>query len=56
MDEHKHCKRCGEVIKDTYDGLKGTMNDMYAYKLSICVDCIFETGLRNEKLKQKEKK
>ena len=54
METHKHCKICGEIIKQTDLKLRvlirvptkeEVLNDK-AYKLGCCVECVIKEGFK----------
>ena len=52
--DHKHCKNCSKVIEYANGYGRGTIEDARAYDLGICIDCIFNEGIKS--LEKKTKK
>lgn len=50
MDNHKHCKLCGELIERLQFDAEG----YECYRIGICKICIFNKGI--ETINKKEKK
>jgi len=55
--EHKHCKKCKEVIEKPllYIGKNYNLNCEF-YHIEVCIDCVIKEGIMSYKRKLKKTK